>query len=394
MPFSNLPLSYCTNVHPGRSVAEVIRGLHDYTAPLIRNCQGGVAAGLWLAQPVIAEILATKTGLANLQEALQSHGLICYSLNAFPFGDFHSDRVKEQVYLPNWGDSRRREYTQNCAQVLADLLPEKGEGSISTMPLGFKGFAYPLDFEATVIQEFLKTADFLKQLQIRTGKTIRLAVEPEPYCLLETTPETISFFRRLFAAGDAIGQGETVRRFIGVCYDVCHQAVEFENIADSLRSLVRENIRINKVHITCAIRLEQPGENHAGREALANYAEQRYLHQTIGLEAAGSTLRSVDLSADFARQPSSEWRQSPEWRIHFHVPVNLDSLGPLGTTKAQLIEALQVVHNLDYAPHLEVETYTWEVLPGVETKRTPADLVTGLTQEILGTRKLLAELST
>lgn len=394
MPFSNLPLSYCTNVHPGRNVAEVIHGLQEYTAPLSQNCGGGVAAGLWLAQPVIAEILATKAGLANLQETLLSHGLTCHSLNAFPYGDFHSERVKEQVYLPDWSNPRRREYTQNCAQVLAELLPENGEGSISTMPLGFKGFAYPLDFESIAIRELLQTANFLKDLETRTGKTVRLAIEPEPYCLLETTPETITFFRKLFATADTLQQGETARRYLGLCYDVCHQAVEFEPIAESISSLVQEGIRLNKIHITCAIRLERPGENQTGREALANYAEQRYLHQTIGKTSAGSALRSVDLSADFARQPPTEWQQAPEWRIHFHVPVNLNDLGPLGTTKAQLIEALQTVRDLDYTPHLEVETYTWEVLPGVETKRTPQDLVAGLTQEILGTRKLLSELST
>lgn len=393
MPFSTLPLSYCTNVHPGRTRAEVLRGLQDYTVELQRNCGGNVAAGLWLAQPVITEILSTPDGGKRFHGDLQNLGLNCYSLNAFPYGDFHSDRVKEQVYLPKWSDPRRREYTEGCAQVLAALLPENGEGSISTMPLGFKGFGYPLNFEQTAIAELLTTATFLHRLHQETGKIVRLAIEPEPYCLLETTPETLGFFDKLFAAADQQGLGPITRQYLGLCYDVCHQGVEFEDISESIRSLVTAGIRLNKIHITCAIRLEQPASNKDGREALARYAEPRYLHQTLGKTSTGTLLRSVDLSADFVRQPPPEWLNSPEWRIHFHVPVHLDELGPLGTTKPQLIEALRVVRDLDHQPHLEVETYTWEVLPGVDTKRPPRDLVAGLTQEILGARAILSDLS-
>ena len=146
MSISHLPLSYCTNLHPGRTVEEVLRGLHDFTVPSQQEFGSPVAAGLWLAQPVTTELLATRDGVQTFAARLTDLGLQCYTLNAFPYGDFHSVRVKEQVYLPDWTQPSRREYTEACARILAELLPDGVEGSISTVPLGFKGFSHPPDF--------------------------------------------------------------------------------------------------------------------------------------------------------------------------------------------------------------------------------------------------------
>src|SRR5262245_62791421 len=137
MALSTLPLSYCTNVHPGRSLAQVESGLDEYTAPLRARYGAPLAAGLWLAAPVVAELLARPARLPAFRDGLLSRNLSCHTLNAFPYGDFHSRRVKENVYLPDWSDLRRLDYTVACAQVLAALLPDGGEGSISTLPLAF-----------------------------------------------------------------------------------------------------------------------------------------------------------------------------------------------------------------------------------------------------------------
>ena len=56
MTISPLPLSYCTNVHPGRTVAEVEDGLDRFTLPIKTNFGSDLAAGLWLAAPVIHEL--------------------------------------------------------------------------------------------------------------------------------------------------------------------------------------------------------------------------------------------------------------------------------------------------------------------------------------------------
>jgi hypothetical protein len=393
MSLSQLPLSYCTNVHPGRSVVEVDRGLDQYTAALRENYGAPLAAGLWLAAPVIAELRADHRMLAAFRDGLVRRRLSCHTLNAFPYGDFHSRRVKENVYLPDWADRRRLEYTLACARVLAHLLDEGVEGSISTLPLAFKGFPHPADEFDRWSDLLLEAASVLDRLRSETGRLVRLAIEPEPCCLLETTDESIGFFNRLWSRAADSEQLAIARRHLGLCYDVCHQAVEFEDIPASIRKLAAAGVRINKVHITCAIELESPGTNEAGRRALAGYAEGRYLHQTFARTHTGKIVHQLDLAEGLALNPPPEFRDAEAWRVHFHVPVNAERLGPLRTTRRELCQALATVAELDYAPHLEVETYTWEVLPGGAETSSTRTLLEGLTEELLATRQLLAKIS-
>ena len=390
MSLNPLPLSYCTNVHPGLTVAQVERGLTEFTVPAGQRFGSPLAAGLWLAQPVIRELLSEPDGAKRFAACVAELGLCTYTLNAFPFGDFHSERVKENVYLPDWTQPSRLEYSWDCARVLAELiratLPNNAEGSLSTVPLGFKTLATATDFEANCIRNLIEFAQRLARLEAETGQMIRLAIEPEPCCVLETTAETIAFFRRLRDRAASERALDAVERHLGVCYDVCHQSVEFEDVAESIASLARERIRINKVHITCALQLTNPGANVAAREALAHFVEPRYLHQTFARSASGDVRRVLDLTAELARTPPSEFAEADCWRIHFHVPVDAERIGPLETTRSDLKKGLVAVTKLDYAPHLEVETYTWNVLPGGDKP----DLVTGLARELSATRDLLA----
>ncbi|HSZ55607.1 MAG TPA: metabolite traffic protein EboE [Tepidisphaeraceae bacterium] len=385
MSLSRLPLSYCTNVHPGITVREVEAGLDRYTVAARSKSGKDLAAGLWLAQPVLEELLASPNALSGFAERLSARGLTTHTLNAFPYGNFHGARVKEQVYLPDWSQPPRLEYTRKCASILAELLPAGTEGSISTLPLGFKHLPHRPDFMEACIEQLIACARHLDRLRGESGKTIRLAIEPEPLCLLETTDEAIEFFHQLRERAAAAGAVETVERYIGLCYDVCHQAVEFEDVAASILSLDRAGVRINKVHISCALELEDPGGNVAGREALRHYIEPRYLHQTLARTRDGRIAREIDLNQRFLDAPATEFASADAWRVHFHVPVNAESLGPLRTTRAALREALTAVAGLQYAPHLEVETYTWNVLPGAGQ----VDLAQGLAEELIATRDLL-----
>ena len=390
MSLSRLPLSYCTNVHPGRSLEEVVAGLDSYTVPVSRSFGQPLAAGLWLAAPVIAELTADVRGPLRLAEQLAERGLVCYTLNAFPYGDFHGERVKEQVYLPDWAAPQRLDYTLACAGVLSQLLPEGIDGSISTVPLGFKHLEQSDGFVGQAIDSLLQWAVEGRRRCEETGSRVRLAIEPEPLCLLETTEETMAFFGELFEEADRRGVLDAAREYLGVCYDVCHQSVEFEDVSESIRRLDEAGIRLNKIHITCAIELADPANNLEGRERLAGFVEPRYLHQVTARTSDGNVLRFIDLDRDLAESPPPEWLAAETWRVHFHVPVDAETLGPLGTTRADLRRALATVaEDLDYSPHLEVETYTWEVLPGSGRP----DLVNGLTGELNATAALLAELS-
>ncbi len=406
MSFSSLPLSYCTNVHPGRTVSEVENGLDRYTVPIRENFGSELAAGLWLAAPVVHELVKSPDLMARFADGLRGRGLTCYTLNAFPYGDFHSARVKENVYLPDWTQPNRSEYTLSCARVLAELLPEGVDGSISTVPLGFKSLVGTAvaslaarENDSTVpksddpighfvdqcADRLIEVALGLDRLKQESGRTIRLAIEPEPLCVIETTDETLQFFERLRVRAADAGALDEVMTYLGVCYDVCHQAVEFEDVADSIRSLAAAAIRINKVHITCAIEISRPDDNPDAKAALSRYVEPRYLHQTFAQSATGQIARQVDLNELLTSAPPADFRDARMWRVHFHVPVDVEQLGPLGTTRGELKRALAVIPELDYAPHLEVETYTWEVLPGGGSP----NIVDGFTRELLATQSLL-----
>jgi sugar phosphate isomerase/epimerase len=378
MAFSTLPLAYCTNVHPCRAVTDVPAVLDRYAAPVRAISGFDISVGLWLPEAAVAEAGAADV----VGHALASRGLSCHTLNAFPFGDFHGARVKEQVYLPDWADRRRLDYTLACARLLATLVPAGGEGSISTLPLGFKGFDHGPEFLAAAADHLLACARELAALEAATGRTIRLAIEPEPCCILETTAETVAFFTALFDRAERTGIEREARRHLGVCYDVCHQAVEFEDAALAVSALTAAGVRINKVQISCAIEATDPTDP-AQRDALLAYVEPRYLHQTFARAADGAIHHAVDLTADLIADTA--WHACGPWRIHYHVPVDAERIGPLRTTRSELVRALAAINTLDYAPHLEVETYTWPVLPGAD----PVDLAAGIARELIATRALI-----
>lgn len=402
MTLSTLPLSYCTNVHPGRTVSEINAGLSRYTAVAREGLSFPVAAGLWLAASVTQELTDNPAALESLAQTLWQHDLCCYTLNTFPYGDFHSERVKERVYLPDWASQSRVNYTEQCAAILAQLLPPGAEGSLSTVPLGGRMNPQSANFRSFCYTNLIRMARTLRSIHESTGRLIRLAIEPEPLCELSGTEQwSLPVFRGLFEHAEALGSEDLVRQYIGLCFDVCHQAVEFEDVAKSIRSFDREGIRICKVHITNAVELLNPSENAAGRQALCRFAEPRYLHQTFARFADGSIQSRLDLQpADIERSPADEFLSAQAWRVHFHVPIYAESLGPLNTTRRDLEAALRQVTQLSYAPHLEVETYTWPVMPG-ESEQGGAGLTAGnddrlaarIGRELQSAAELLGEVS-
>jgi len=392
MTLSRLPLSYCTNVHPGQTVEEVIDGLTTYSAEVQRLLAFPMAAGLWLSAAVARELSENREQLERLAQALWQHDLCCYTLNTFPYGDFHSARVKEQVYLPDWTSSARINYTEQCAAILGQLLPDAGEGSLSTVPLGGRMNPQAADFHAVCFSHLIRMAKYLHHLYETTGRRIRLGLEPEPMCEMSGTLQwTLPVFERLFRQAEALGCESVVREYIGLCFDVCHQAVEFEDVEESLEQIVQRGIRINKVHITNAVELLNPSENMAGRQALRQFVEPRYLHQTYARFSDGRIETRLDLALDdIDCQPADDFMKAESWRVHFHVPIFAESLGALRTTRPELAVALRKIAALSYAPHLEVETYTWPVMPD-ESADESASLADRIAQELRSASELLGE---
>ena len=375
-------LSYCTNIHAGETLAEVTAGLAQYL-PVIK---AGVApdqpfgVGLRLGHAA-AEGLRDRAALDALKGFLADGGYYVFTLNAFPYGAFHGRAVKENAYRPDWSEPERLAYTNHAADLLAELLPAGEAGSVSTVPCTFKPWAAGR-LEA-IVEHLLRHVAHLVALRERTGQTIALALEPEPHCYLETIAEAIAFFEgRLYSRegvarlASLTGQSpaaveRALRRHLGLCYDVCHAAVEFEDAKSSVAQLRAAGIAIGKLQLSSALRVASLDADSARH--LAAFAEPVYLHQAV--ERSGGRLRRyADLPEALGAAAAGA-----ELRVHFHVPVFLDRMEHFDTTQAFLAEILALHRAEPICPHLEVETYTWDVLP--EAYRQ-ADLGSAIAREL------------
>lgn len=378
-PENDFHLTYCTNIHPGETWSEVQSNLSTYTLPLKRRIcpDQPFGVGLWLSNRAANSLLKGEE-LRLFREWLDDEGLYVFTLNGFPYGDFHRDIVKEHVYEPDWRTDERLDYTLKLAQILAALLPEGVEGSISTSPLSYKPWISAEEHRtalATAAAHLARVATELHVLHDRTGVLIHVGIEPEPDCLIENTQETIDFFQDYLLKSEAPalrrnnvlhgsnglkGTEEILRRHIRVCLDTCHFAVEFESPRDALARFGRAGIRTSKVQISSALHVPLTGDRDAIARSLEPFAESTYLHQVVGRGLHGTLIRYPDLPAALPGLPNDP---SDEWRIHYHVPIFVDTYGGLRSTQSDISDALAVVLQDGVTSHLEIETYTWDVLP-------------------------------
>ncbi len=299
------------------------------------------------------------------------------TLNGFPYGNFHAEVVKRAVYRPDLTSDTRRHYLLVLARVLSELLPaDAAEGTISTLPIGHAGEVAPGAVERAA-EQLCRLSEDLARLADGTGKPVRICLEPEPGCVLETTPQAIRFFTHdLPRAARRVGTPPSlIATHLGVCYDTCHQAVAFEDAAASIDALVSAGVVIGKAQLSSALEVPSPRSEEA-RAELASFDEPRFLHQARARLADGA-LAAVDDLPDVTALPV----ESP-WRVHFHVPIHRALVGRITTTRAFLEHALAAFLRLPRLPQLEVETYTWSVLPTEERPNSAEELVRGLAEEV------------
>jgi sugar phosphate isomerase/epimerase len=364
-------LTYCTNIHAGETWDEVRTSLESHVPEIKARVSPRASMGLGLRLSAIAaERLSQQAVLDEFREFLLAHDLYGFTINAFPYGPFHGCPVKEDVYQPDWFTPERLVYTDRAAEILAALLPSGLVGSVSTVPGTFKPLARRPGAHQTIAENMARHAAKLVEIARRTGREIVLALEPEPCCLLETVEETIAFFRdhvmttanaALVAERTGIDlarAAEGLRRHIGVCYDICHGAVEFEQPATAFAAFERAGIRVAKLQLSSALRV--PEVNATTEQHLAPFEDGVYLHQVVQ-QRDGALTRHVDLGPALAALRAGE--ASGEWRIHCHVPIFLETAGSFDSTQQTLKRALACARAGFVAPHLEVETYTWDVLP-------------------------------
>jgi hypothetical protein len=378
MQIHNLHLTYCTNIHPGETWAEVYQNLQTYLPPLKTQLspQAPFGIGLRLADCASQELLQGNN-LTEFQTWLNRENLYVFTLNGFPYGSFHRAVVKDQVYAPDWFKPDRLIYTQRLIAILAALLPEGMAGSISTLPISYKPWwtdSAELDsLNRLAAQHLTIVATQLAELETRTGQLIHLGLEPEPDGLLENSEEVVAWFDNyLLPIGTNLLQTQghspasarqTLLRHIQVCYDTCHFAVEFADPTSAIERLTNHGIGLSKIQLSSALRFGIPPAQ-ADRQALVNtlqpFAESTYLHQVIAQQPNGDLDRYRDLELAL---PHLLATTATEWRTHFHVPLFIRDYPGLSSTQGDIVTVLNYLKAHPIGAHLEIETYTWEVLP-------------------------------
>jgi sugar phosphate isomerase/epimerase len=366
-------LAYCTNVHRGRTWDETLASLQKYTlAVQQRVCPARpFAIGLRLGNRAAIE-LAEKKRLLAFKRWLERHDCYIFSVNGFPFGRFHGKSVKERVYLPDWTSPARLAYTNRLFDLLAELLPDGIDGSVSTLPGSFKEFVKTADQRRAIRKNLWRCVEHIARLRERTGRQLHLGLEPEPLCLLENSAETLSLFDQMH---DEHKNDPRLDEFLGVNYDCCHFAVEYENPLEALAAFQNAGIKISKLHLSSALKTSvTPGV----LAALKKFSDDVYLHQVIARDAKGQLTFFKDLPKALASNSKFKIQNSKlsEWRIHFHIPLHAPAVPPFQNTNDHLLGALDwLVKNPKACSHLEMETYTWEVLPPELKSRTVVEQI-------------------
>jgi hypothetical protein len=354
-------IAYCTNIHPAESWKETFAALKNHALRVrdLLQDESELLRPYPLAPRLSARAARELLEGDRLQEFktwVETHNCHVFTINGFPYGAFHGTRVKENVYRPDWTEASRLEYTVDLFRILTHFIKPGEEGSVSTLPGSFKAFAAD---ESSIISNLLLCAREIERLSIASGCDLHLGLEPEPLGHFENTAETLAFFARLFAAGD---DPAMVRRRIGVNYDTCHFALEYDDCETSLAQLLSAGIRISKVHLSAALALNphDPG----ALDALRSFAEPTYLHQVLLRNDDGDISRFTDLPDFFSAGPEV-LTGCQEARVHFHIPLDAEPTAPLRSTRSHAEELLAYrKKNPDFCRHFEIETYTWGVLPG------------------------------
>lgn len=380
---TNQVVGYCTNVHAGEDFDQYLSSLEEYALEVKAKISGSrpLPVGLWLSARTASQMLSDNR-LMRFKEFLVSNGLAAFTMNGFPFANFHGPTVKHQVYKPDWTHPQRLNYTVNLIKILTELMPEGAQAGISTLPLGWPGGEF--DYEKAA-DNLIRIVELLKNNEKQTGKLIHLDIEPEPGCILSDSSDVLSFFNNYLLGryNDA-----DVLRHLRVCHDICHASVIFEDHETIIRNYTVNGIRIGKVHVSSALEAEISGDSfHPVIKQLRTFQEDRYLHQTY-VRQSDRILSYDDLHHAIN---NINTKTKGTLRCHFHMPIFIEGVGNLQTTNYEISDCLRNIYKLSDCRHFEVETYAWTVLPdGFKTD----DLALGISKELLWMEDQLENINT
>lgn len=375
-------LAYCTNIHAAAGWSEVFANIKQHAPALKRRLSPDApfAIGLRLSAQE-AEQLLWGNRLAEFARFLHEEGLYVFTINGFPYGSFHRSHIKAAAFAPDWQSAARVDYTLRLAEILAALLPPAGEGGISTAPLSYKPWIAYADFDAwqQLTTNIVRVCGKLVRLRAHTGKLVHIDLEPAPDGLLETGAETVAFYNNwLLPLGiPALAQllGVSLREaravlldHVRVCVDTCHLAVAYENLHTLLANFTQAGIKIGKLQLSAALKLTPPQtapQRATLAQSLLPFAESTYLHQVIERCGDGSLRHYRDLNDGLRSltQPETGAACACEWRTHFHVPIYMDRVDDIASTQDDTQAALALLYREAFTHHVEIDTYTWAVLP-------------------------------
>lgn len=372
-------LTYCTNIHPGKNWTEDFEAL-KLNLPLIKqSVSPGQQMGLGLRLSNEASLaLSHPAALTEFKQWLKDNDTYVFTMNGFPYGEFHRTVVKADVHTPGWVTKSRRDYTIRLFHILKELLPQGMDGGISTNPLGYRHW-YTTEGSLKEASErgtlhVVEVISELIRIYNETGKILHLDIEPEPDGMMETGREFIDWFEgdllslgipaisKAFNLSTADAEAQ-IRKHLMLCYDVCHFAIGYEPHAEIINELAAKNIKVGKIQISAALKadLNKPAiERGQIKTAFDQFNEPVYLHQVVARQQDGGLLRYLDLPEALEDFDNASVQ---EWRAHYHVPISIQEIGLLSTTQQDIIEVLTIQKNNPFTNHMEVETYTWEVLP-------------------------------
>lgn len=361
----DIDLAYCTNIHRGETWEETFAGLSRYTDSVRQRVAPDepYGVGLRLSAKAAGELAGDSAKRDAFRRWLEEKNSYVFTINGFPYGTFHGSRVKEQVYAPDWTTTERLEYTNLLFDLVCEFAPEGTAVSVSTLPGSFKEFVKPeteADQWAAICANVRACSAHIEALVEKTGRDIHLGMEPEPLGLFETSGETVGFFDRLVEGQNEDDRKQLLRN-IGVNYDTCHLAVEYEHASTAIGTLRDAGIRLSKIHLSSALKLK-PEDDSVAR--LAEFQDDVYLHQVVVREGEEVTRRFRDLPDAIEWYRDSEKGGGDEWRVHFHVPLHAQPETLFDDTRDHISGVMELLaDDPGLCSHFEMETYTWEVMP-------------------------------
>jgi hypothetical protein len=371
-------LSYCTNIHAGESWDAVFKSIVDYCVPIKKKVSPyeSFGIGLRLSYQAATELLLNGNLLMFKVWLLQNE-MYVFTINGFPYGNFHDEAVKDKVHLPDWTSNERLSYTQLLFTILCELLPSGMEGGISTSPLSYKHW-HTTEAELNQVKQkatenLVAVVAQLVKLHEARDKKMHLNIEPEPDGVIENSDEYITFFEEyLLKEGASLLAStlmcsnsqaqEYMRTHIQLCYDVCHFAVGFEKSEEVLQKMEKYGLKIGKLQISAALKCKASDVVPITdlQQCLRIFDEPTYLHQAVIKTIGGELLKFNDLGEGIDAMSRNDF---DELRTHFHVPIFVEDFQLLQSTQNEIINILKSWCEKEFTKHLEIETYTWQVLP-------------------------------